>query len=90
MSRKKINPRRRPLTEADIKRAKGSAMSEAMKRTIYLMIYILLDKHEASKEDLKQFAEEINYYADSIREGRITWKDLEHVVREEYEIELPW
>lgn len=90
MSRKKLNPRRRPVTGADVERAKREATTDAIRRTIYLMLYILIDKHDAPKSDIKQFAEEINYYAESIQEGRITWKDLEHVVREEYDVELPW
>lgn len=57
---------------------------------IYLMLYILIDKHQAPREDIKQFAEEFNYYADSIKQGYITWKDIEHVVKEEYEVCIPW
>lgn len=90
MKKKKPNPRRRPATEADVERAKKSAHTLGLKWAIYLILYILLDKHDASKEDLQQLADEINYYAESITEGRITWKDIERVVRDEYEIELPW
>lgn len=90
MSRKKTNPRRRPVTKADVDRAKKSAHILSLKWAIYLILYILLDKHDASKADLQQLAGEINYYAESITEGRITWKDIERVVRDEYEITLPW
>lgn len=61
-----------------------------MRQSIYLMLYILIDKHEAPFEDIKQLAEEINYYAGSVKEGRITWKDIERVVRDEYQVYLPW
>ena len=57
---------------------------------IYLMLYVLIDKHQAPREDIRQFAEEINYYADSVKNRYITWKDIEHVVKEEYEVYLPW
>lgn len=90
MKKKKVNPRRVPATQADIERAKNQATSDAIRRIVYLMLYILIDKHDAPKEDIKQFAEEVNYYADSITQGYITWKDVERVVRDEYEVKLPW
>ena len=55
-----------------------------------MVLYILIDKHDAPKEDIQQLAAEVNYYADSISQGYITWKDVERVVRDEYEVELPW
>ena len=88
--KKKTNPRNRPVTMADVNRAKNEARAEALRRILYLILYILIDKHDASRNDIKQFAEEINYYCDSVREGRISWKDIERVVRDEYDIELPW
>ena len=90
MGNKKTNPRRQPATMADIERAKNAATIEAMRRVIYLMLYILIDKHEAPREDIKQLADEFNYYADSVKQGYITWKDIEHVVKEEYEVRIPW
>ena len=90
MGNKKTNPRRQPSTMADVNRAKKAATTEAMRRMIYLMLYVLIDKHQAPREDIRQFAEEINYYADSVKNRYITWKDIEHVVKEEYEVYLPW
>jgi hypothetical protein len=90
VKKKKPNPRNRPATAADVERAKKSAHILALKQMIYLFLYILIDKHDAKRQDLKVLAGEINYYAESISEGRITWKDIERVVRDEYEIELPW
>ena len=87
---KKINPRRRPATQADVEKAKNQASSEAIRKILYLVLYILIDKHDAPKEDIHQLADEVNYYADSISRGYITWKDVERVVRDEYEVQLPW
>lgn len=90
MKKKKVNPRRIPATQADINRAKDQATSEAIRRIVYLMLYILIDKHDAPMEDIQQLAKEINYYADSIDKDYITWKDVERVVRDEYKVYLPW
>ena len=87
---KKVNPRRKPATQADVERAKNQATSDAIRRILYLVLYILIDKHDAPKDDIHQLAAEVNYYADSISRGYITWKDVERVVRDEYEVELPW
>ena len=87
---KKVNPRRKPATQADVEKAKNQATSDAIRRILYLVLYILIDKHDAPKEDIQQLAAEVNYYADSISQGYITWKDVERVVRDEYEVELPW
>lgn len=88
--KKKVNPRRQPVTKADLNKAKNKATTDAMRRIIYLMLYILIDKHNAPEEDILQLAEEFNYYADSVDRGYITWDDVEQVVVDEYGVELPW
>lgn len=88
--KKKVNPRRRPATMADVNKAKQDATQEALRRLLYLVLYILIDKHDAPREDIQQLAKEVNYYADSIAQGYVTWKDIERVVVEEYGVYLPW
>ena len=91
MSKKKnTNPNRVPVSKADINKAKNQATSEAMNRIVLLMLFILIDKHDAPQEDVQQLAGEINYYADSISRGYVKWKDIEQVVVKEYGVELPW
>lgn len=85
---RKTNPRRRPATQADIKKAKNEATDNAMKRVLYMFLYVLVDKHGAPKEDIQELAKELNYMADSIRKGYVTWRDIEHVLLEEYELEI--
>ena len=87
---KRTNPHKKPATMADVNRAKNAAMLEAMHRSLLLVLYVLIDKHDAPFEDIQQFAEEINYYADSIARGYVKWKDIEHVVEDEYDVVLPW
>ena len=88
--KKRTNPRKQPVTMADVERAKSTATDEALRRMIYLVLYILIDKHDAPREDIAQLADEVNYYADSITKGYITWKDIERVVRDEFSVRLPW
>lgn len=88
--KKKTNPRHRPATMSDVKKAKQNATSEALRRMIYLMLYILIDKHDAPREDIRQLSEEVNYYADSITRGYVTWRDIEKVVVEDFGVTVLW
>lgn len=90
MKSKKVNPRKRPATGADVEKAKKDATNEAIKRVLYLVLYILIEKHDAPYDDIQQLAQEINYCADSITKGYVSWKDIEHVVVDEYKVSLPW
>lgn len=90
MKNKKVNPRKRPATGADVEKAKKDATNEAIKRVLYLVLYILIEKHDAPYDDIQQLAQEINYYADSITKGYVSWKDIERVVVDEYKVSLPW
>ena len=90
MKNKKVNPRKRPATGADVEKAKKYATNEAIKRILYLVLYVLIEKHDAPYDDIQQLAQEINYYADSITNGYVSWKDIERVVVDEYEVSLPW
>lgn len=87
---KKVNPRRRPATQADVERAKREATVEAMKRVLYLILFLLIDKHGAPLEDIQQLAMEVNEEADSVASGEIKWQDIEWVVETEYDVHLPW
>ena len=90
MKNKKVNPRKRPATGADVEKAKKYATNEAIKRILYLVLYVLIEKHDAPYDDIQQLAQEINYYADSIIRGYVSWKDIERVVVDEYKVSLPW
>lgn len=58
--KKKVNPNRRPATHADVNRAKKQATQTAMRRLLYIVLFILIDKHGAPEEDIHQLAAEIN------------------------------
>lgn len=86
MGNRKTNPSKKPATQADVNRARR----EAMRRLLYLVLFVLIDKHDAPYEDIQQLAEEINYLADSVTRGYVTWADIERVVTDDYGVALPW
>lgn len=88
MSGKKVNPRRRPATEADVRRAKDSARNDAVMAVWAIVLTALRDKEGFSKEALKRVWDESLDISDSILHGYITVQDLVYTLREEAGIKL--
>lgn len=72
----------------DIKRAKQEATDQALKLALYMMLWVLVNNHNATKEELDIFKAEINDLADSINRGYVDWRDIAGTLEEEYEVEL--
>lgn len=80
----KTNPRNRPRSEADVKRAYERGREEGVNGALIIFLYTLMDKFGADDAQLKDFADAFSYTVDSIEKGYITEADLRKVVREEY------
>ena len=78
----KTSPRRIPRTQADVDRAYGDGITDGLKRGIDLMLYVLIDKHDAPMEDLQQLAGELNHAAQCVAEGYISWADIRQMLKE--------
>lgn len=87
MSRK-TNPRRIPATQADVKRAKDKATSDACRACMAIFFTVLLDKEQADKETLQRVWGEVESLSDSVAKGYASISDLMRVLREEYEIRI--
>ena len=85
---KKTHPKNKPATEQDVRRAFNQGVDEGTSRAIRLMLYILIDKHDAPMDDIQQLGREIEYYADSIKRGFMRWKDIDKMLDEEYNLTL--
>ena len=79
---KKVNPRRKPATMADVKRAELEVKPVHMRHAIELVLYLLLDKHDAPREDVQQLAREISRVAEQIADGRLSWSYVAKILRE--------
>lgn len=79
---KKTNPKRRPCTEADVKKAANKATDIAVRRAIRMVLFILIDKHDAPAEDVQQLADEIEWLAGNIDAGRLSWSYVDKVLNE--------
>lgn len=85
MNIKKINPRRKPVTQADVNRAKKAATDSAIKLVVYITLYALIDKSGFDKEKIQKIGNDMNYIADSVVKGYLSVEDIRKMVEEEYD-----
>lgn len=79
---RRSNTRRIPRTQADVDKAYINGIVEGLNRGIDLMLYVLIDKHDAPMDDVQQFAGELNHAAQCGAEGYITWADIRQMLKE--------
>lgn len=86
--KKKINPRRRPATHADIERAKDRAAVD-LSLTLQAMVFTVLgDKMGFDNDRMWDVWKGVQDLAESINEGRVTAADLMRVLLEERGIDI--
>lgn len=85
---KRINPRRRPATMADVQRAKDTATADACRVTLAIFFTALLDKEGMDAEQLQRIWREVEALSESVRDGYVSAPDLIRVLRDEYEIDI--
>lgn len=83
---KKPNPNKVPRTEADCRREYQRGLGDGMQHLLEMVLFVLIDKHNAPREDIHTLAEEVDYLADSIRRGDIKWKDIKSVLHDEFDL----
>lgn len=86
--KKKVNPRRRPATQADIIRAKKEAQVNAVETMWAIMFTVLRDKFGWETEQLKKMWGDIEDLSDSIKHGYVSVPDLMQTLEEEAGIHL--
>lgn len=87
-NKQKINPRRRPASQADVKKAKDEAVAKAIVLTKALTFTALLDEGIIKAEDVKRGWDKANYLADSTKRGYITLQDMYDTLVAEYGVDL--
>lgn len=86
--RKKVNPRKRPVNQADILKAKKEATSEAINFAWAIMFTCLHDKEGWGRVRLQRLWKEVEDLSDSIAKGYVSVTDLKHTLKEEMGVEL--
>ena len=85
---KKINPRRRPATQADIDRAAKVTRDKAVRLTATIFLSVLCDKENADAEIVRRVWNEMNELADSVSQGYVSVSDLADTLRKEYGVNI--
>ena len=80
---KRTNPRKRPATMADIKKAKSQALDEALTLAWSNFFMVLADKEGYTVEDMQRVWKHCEDLSDSIVQGYVTVRDLRETLHEE-------
>lgn len=86
--KKRVNPNKRPATQADVNRAKRQAQDKAVELAWSIFFTVLCDKEGYELEDLKRVWDEVNSLSDSIAKGYCTVRDLRSILREEMGVDI--
>lgn len=81
----KTNPKKRPATEADVRRAKVQAVNDAVRMTSAIFLTVLCDKFGGA-EYVPDIWREVNKLSEEIKEKRVSVPDLIRVLNQEYDI----
>lgn len=88
MGKKKVNPRRIPASQADVRKAKDKAVEKTLILAKALTFTALLDEGIIRPEDVKRGWDKTNYLADSTKRGFVTIQDMYNTLIEEYGVDL--
>lgn len=82
---RRSNTRRIPRTQADVDKAYSNGIVEGLNRGIDLMLYVLIDKHDAPMDDVQQLGSFTNpqvYGVKSVHmEGAYLYSTISDTVR---------
>lgn len=84
----KANPRKIPRTQADVDKAEERGKNIGMEFMANIILWILVDKHDAPREDLKELSQEISYLCDSILSGYVSYADIRRALDEEHNLKV--
>ena len=76
MKKKRVNPRRKPATQADVEKAKQQAQTHAINMVWAVFFTALRDKEGFGYTRLRRVWDEVNYISDSIDKGYVKLDDI--------------
>lgn len=88
MSAKKVNPRRRPATVADVEKARKSARDEAVGYALAMFLTVMRDREGYGAQRLKRVWDGIQDLSDSVARGYVNLDDLVTALKDEAGIEI--
>ena len=83
----KTNPRRRPASEADVKRAWETGVNDGVRNAATIFLTVLAD-YLRLEDRLPDVWQQVCKLSEEVAEGRITFADLRQVLKEDYQISV--
>ena len=84
----KVNPRRRPVTMADVNRAVEQATNDALAASAAIFLTVLCDKESADAEIIQRVWQETQELSQSIIDGYVSVADLKDTLRKECGVDI--
>lgn len=81
----KINPRKRPASQEDVRRAQTKAVNDAVTMTSAIFLTVLCDKFNGA-DYIPDVWREVSKLSEEIKEKRVSVPDLIRMLDEEYNI----
>ena len=88
MPKKKTNPRRVPMTEADVRKAWNIGADFGITFCLKGFCYVLKAKHDAKDEELIQLRDEFEEVLQAYNRKDISTKDIDSVLAEEFNLHV--
>lgn len=83
----KTNPRKKPMSEADAKRAWERGVNDGVTNAMAIILTVLVDKFGGA-DHIRDIWAEVNKMSEEIGEGRVSVSDLRYTLLKEYGIEV--
>ena len=80
---KKVNPRRRPATQAEVHKAKRNATAFAVRVAFAIIFTVMRDKFGWGKKRLRQLWDYVEDLSESIKLGYVNVNDLLQTLEDE-------
>lgn len=84
---KKVNPKRKPVTQADVDKAYAKGTKDGCDLAMAIFLTVIVDKFDG-KEYVPEIWEHCSKLSEEIKEHRVNLFDLVEVLETEYEITL--
>ena len=79
--KKRVNPHRKPISKADVDRAKKEVMAEALNFMWSVVFTVLRDKEGYDLDGLQRIWDEVESLSNSVASGYCTVSDLKHILK---------
>jgi len=85
---KKLNPRKRPASEADVKKAWESGADFGLMFCLRAFLYILKNNHHIRQDEILKLRDEFTELVDAFNRRDITSEDIDEVLKMDFDLHL--